>query len=137
MWPVLNRYHSINHPFGEPRSWGPHEGVDIYALTGDTIVACLDGTVVWASDQRRSGGDSKYGNHIIIEHDDGWITWYTHLSFMLSNVGDNVMRGEMIGEAGNTGNSSGPHLHLTVQHIGHGLDGFIVPDVVDPAKYLR
>ena len=104
---------------------------------GDTIVACLDGTVVWASDQRRSGGDSKYGNHIIIEHDDGWITWYTHLSYMLSGVRDNVRRGEMIGEAGSTGNSSGPHLHLTVQHIGHGLDGFIVPDVVDPAEYLR
>lgn len=113
-----------------------HEGLDFYARVGDDVLACLDGTVVWASDQRRSGGDSKYGKHIIIEHDDGWITWYTHLSYMMSGVGDVVKRGDVIGAAGNTGFSSGPHLHLTVQWIGHGLSGFIVPDVVDPEEYL-
>ena len=104
--------------------------------TGDDVLACLDGTVVWASDQRRSGGDSKYGKHIIIEHHDGLITWSAHLDYMLSGVGDVVKRSDVIGAAGNTGNSTGPHLHLTVQHIGHGLDGFIVPDVVDPQDYL-
>jgi len=94
--------------------------------------------VVWSSDQRRSGGPSKYGNHIIVEHADGWITWYAHLSKRVALEGDFVRRGfSTLGEAGSTGKSSGPHLHLTVQHIGHGLDGFIVPDVVDPAEYLK
>jgi murein DD-endopeptidase MepM/ murein hydrolase activator NlpD len=97
----------------------------------------MDGQVVWASNQRRSGGDSKYGNHVIIEHEDGWVTWYGHLYDILSAVGDFVVRGDVIGWAGNTGESTGPHLHLTVQHIGYGLSGYVVPDVVDPQDYLN
>ena len=92
--------------------------------------------MVWASDQRRSGGSSLYGKHIIIEHGDGIITWYAHLSHMVSSVDDIVEEGERIGMGGSSGNSSGPHLHLTVQHIGHGLSGYVVPDVVDPLDYL-
>lgn len=92
--------------------------------------------VVWASNQRRSGGDSLYGNHIIIEHDDGWITWYAHLHSALRIVGSHVKRGDSIGLAGNTGKSTGPHLHLTVQHVGHGVSGYVVSDVVDPERYL-
>lgn len=101
------------------------------------MLACLGGTVVWASDQRRSGGDSFYGNHIIIEHEDGLITRYAHLDSMLSAVGDVVERGDVIGWVGTTGNSDGPHLHLTVQHIGHGFNGYIVSDVVNPLDYLE
>lgn len=104
---------------------------------GDDVLACLGGTVVWASDQRRGGGDSLYGKHIIIEHDDGWVTWYAHLDDMLSGVGDVVERGDVIGWVGITGVTTGPHLHLSVQHIGYGLDGFIISDVVDPQLYLR
>ena len=122
--------------FDAPRSYGPHEGLDFHVQIGDSVLACLDGIVVWANDQRRSGGDSLYGNHIIIEHEDGWITWYAHLDSMLSVVGDVVMRGQMIGFSGNTGNSTGPHLHLTVQHMGHGLSGYVVSDVVNPEHYL-
>ena len=101
------------------------------------IYACARGRVVWASDQRRSGGDSRYGKHIIIEHENGLITWYSHLSAMLSNAGDIVEQGQVIGWAGNTGISTGPHLHLTVQHIGHGHSDYVVSDVVDPLLYLR
>jgi len=92
--------------------------------------------VVWASDQKRSGGDSFYGNHVIIEHEDDLITWYAHLDAMLSGVGDMVERGDVIGWVGTTGKSTGPHLHLSVQHIGHGLDGFVISDAVDPQRYL-
>jgi len=109
----------------------------MHASLGDDVLACLPGRVVWASDQRRSGGDSLYGNHIIIEHEDGIITWYAHLDSILTDVGSNVERGDVIGWVGSTGFSTGPHLHLSVQHIGHGLDGFVIPDVVDPLDYLR
>ena len=56
---------------------------------------------------------------------------------MLSGVGDMVERNDVIGWAGKTGKTTGPHLHLIVQHIGHGLDGYVIPDVVDPLKYLK
>ena len=55
---------------------------------------------------------------------------------MLSTVGESVMRGQLIGAGGDTGKSSGPHLHLTVQHIGHGLSGYVVSDVVNPQNYV-
>lgn len=136
-WPVVNRIHSINHPFGEPRSYGLHEGVDLYGLLGDDVVACMNGLVIWASDQRRTGGPSAYGNHVIIEHPNGWITWYAHLDSMSVSRGDFVIRTEKIGVFGSTGNSTGPHLHLNLQIPGLGLSGFVVPDVVNPAEYLR
>lgn len=122
---------------GASRPYGPHEGLDFHLNTGDPVLACKRGVVVWASDQRRSGGDSDYGNHIIIEHGDGLITWYAHLSYISCSVDDLVEGGDIIGLGGNTGRSSGPHLHLTVQHIGHGLSGYIIPDVVDPLEYLE
>lgn len=115
-----------------------HEGLDLHALIGDEVLACANGEVVWASNQRRSiGGDSLLGNHIIIEHDNGLITWYGHLDDMKSAIGDVVLKGEVIGYAGNTGKSTGPHLHLIVQYPGNGVDGFVLPDVVDPIEYLE
>ncbi len=92
--------------------------------------------MIWASDQRQSGGDSLYGKHIVIKHKDGLFTWSTHLNDMLSGVEDIVEQGDVIGWVGSTGKSTAPHLHLTVQHIGHGLAGYVVPDVVDPLEYL-
>lgn len=124
--------------FGATRIYpGNHEGLDLHANEGDMVLACAGGRVVWASDQRRTGGDSLYGNHIIIEHIDGLITWYAHLSIMSKKAGDVVQRADGIGRVGNTGVSSGPHLHLTIQHIGHGHSGYVIPDVVDPLKYLN
>ena len=113
-----------------------HEGLDFYVEIGDPVLASLDGVVVWASDQRRSGGASLYGIHVIIEHADGWITWYAHLDQLRCSVGKQVSRGDLIGLGGNTGNSTGPHLHYTVQHIGYGDTGYVIPDVVNPQSYL-
>lgn len=102
------------------------------------MLACLGGTVIWASDERWIGvGDSLLGNHIIIEHPDEIYTWYGHLDSMLSGVGDVVEGGDVIGWAGKTGRTTGPHLHLIVQHIGHGFSRFLIPDVVDPLDYLK
>jgi len=113
-----------------------HEGLDFGAVIGQKVRACRDGVVVWASNQRRTGGDSLYGNHIIVEHDDDWVTWYCHLDKMFAKAGDKVLRLDILGLAGRTGNSDAPHLHLTVQHIGHGLSAYVVPDVVDPLPLL-
>lgn len=71
-------------------------------------------------------------------HRDGWITWYAHLDSVEVSIGESVKRGDVIGRAGSTGTSTGPHLHYTVQHIGHGDPGtFWLRDVVDPIKYLE
>jgi len=83
-----------------------------------------------------SGGYSLYGNHIVIESAGGWRIWYCHLDKMFVQPGYKVIRETIIGEGGSTGNSSAPHLHLTVQHIGHGLGGYVLPDVVDPLPLL-
>lgn len=128
--------------FNAPRTYrgrpAKHEGLDFHVIVGDDVIACLGGRVVWASDQRRHrGGDSLYGKHIIIEHRDGLITTYAHLDEMLVVMGDLVDMGELIGYAGRSGKATGPHLHLTVQHIGHGLTGYVLNDVVDPLKYLK
>lgn len=142
-WPVDNQRHSVNHPFDEPRIYdgkpAKHEGVDLYAQLGDLILAAAPGMVVWSSNQRRSGGESKYGEHIIVEHDDGVITWYCHLSKRYKSYGEAVERGEPIGEAGSTGNSSGVHLHFNVQHLDHGAPWpeYVVNDVIDPMLVME
>lgn len=132
-----NPLHRVNSPFNAPRKYpGNHEGIDLFARSGDPINASKSGVVIWSSNQRRSGGDSKYGEHIIIDHDDEYITWYAHLSSRLARRGDVVVQGQTIGLAGDTGNADGVHLHLNIQCIGCGLGGYIVNDVVDPAPIL-
>ena len=84
------------------------DSIDIAAKTGDRISAAAGGKVVLAS---WSGG---YGNCILIDHGNGMKTRYAHLSGYNVKVGDIVTRGEQIGRAGSTGNSTGPHLHFEV-----------------------
>ena len=103
-WPKTGK---ITSPYGT-RSRGFHNGIDIAAKTGDRISAAAGGKVVLAS---WSGG---YGNCILIDHGNGMKTRYAHLSGYNVKVGDIVTRGEQIGRAGNTGNSTGPHLHFEV-----------------------
>lgn len=119
--------------FGDLRSWGPHEGLDLHVVTGDDVLACRDGIVAVVLDK----GDVGYGKRVVIKHEDGWTTWYGHLSEFFCEPGEQVVRGQKIGEAGNTGNSTGPHLHLTVQHHGFGQSGYVLPDVVDPLPLLQ
>lgn len=130
--------------FGAPRDYNEddvwnekHEGLDFVADIGDEVLSIEDGTVVWASNQRRIGGDSLLGNHIIIDHGGGLISWYGHLNALEVVVGQVVLKGEVIGYAGTTGKSTGPHLHLILQHVGHGKSGYVLPDVVDPLGYIN
>ena len=100
------------------------------------ILAAEDGRVIWASNLKSDGTPSKYGWHVILDHGAGWRTWYAHMETLAVGVDYLVAAGDVLGLAGSTGNSTGIHLHLNVQHVGHGLDGYVVSDVVDPAPLL-
>lgn len=85
-----------------------HEGLDFTANIGTPVYATGNGIV------DRPDGGSGYGNHIVINHDYGYHTLYGHLSRALVKQGQAVQRGQVIGYVGNTGLSSGPHLHYEV-----------------------
>lgn len=99
-----------------------HTGLDFRAATGDPVRATAQGKVVTASHQ---GG---YGKLVEIDHGNGLSTRYGHLSVIGVKVGDVVKLGQIIGEVGSTGRSTGPHLHYETR-----IDG----DPVDPQKFLR
>lgn len=142
-WPVGNgrehRYSVIpGGLFNAARSYGNHEGVDLLAYAGDPILAVRSGLVVWASNKRRSNPvqNSDYGWHVIVDHQDGYVTWYAHLQNLSVSRNQQVQAGQQVGPAGTSGNSTGVHLHFNVQCIGCGLSGYIIPDVVNPAPLL-
>ena len=109
MYPLQNRY--ITSHFGmrkDPISGALnfHTGTDFRANIGTTVMASLDGTVSVVSE------NWLYGKHIIISHGNGYKTLYAHLNLITVKPGDRVARGRKIGETGNTGYSTGPHLHF-------------------------
>lgn len=91
-----------------------HEGIDWAVPVGTPVMACEDGTVIMISLSNRS----PYGCYVRIAHKDGYETIYAHLSKALVKYDQYVLKGEVIALSGNTGNSTGPHLHLTVRRIG-------------------
>jgi murein DD-endopeptidase MepM/ murein hydrolase activator NlpD len=96
--------------FGARRGRHAHEGIDFSVPSGTLVTATDGGTVVASADQY--GGDRKYGNVVVIEHDNGLRSLYAHLNQRDVSVGDVVSAGERIGLSGSTGHSTGPHLHL-------------------------
>jgi murein DD-endopeptidase MepM/ murein hydrolase activator NlpD len=117
------RNYQLTARFGQPGSWssGYHTGLDFAAPVGTPVFSALAGTVVEA------GWAGAYGNHLVVKHDNGVKTLYAHLSSAKVEVGDKVLRGEHIGAVGNTGNSTGPHLHFEVIKAG---------DPRNPASFL-
>ena len=85
-----------------------HGGIDLRANTGTTVMAALDGVVSVVSE------NWLYGKYIIISHSNGYKTLYGHLNAYSVKQGDRVARGRKIGESGNTGYSTGPHLHFGI-----------------------
>jgi len=99
---------------GGKKSQGIHgyNGIDIAAPVGTPILASASGTVIIA---RSSGYNGGYGLYIAIKHDNGTQTLYGHLSKVNVAIGQRVSQGEVIGAVGNTGRSTGPHLHFEVR----------------------
>ena len=100
-WPVSGR---ITQKF-----WTRHPGIDIGAPKGASVLAADSGYVIQAG-----WSNVGYGNMILINHGNGYLTRYGHLSTFNVEVGDSVKKGQLIGRAGSTGNSTGPHLHFEI-----------------------
>jgi murein DD-endopeptidase MepM/ murein hydrolase activator NlpD len=98
---------AVTSCFGQ--RWGRlHAGVDLAAANGTRIRAAGAGTVVLA------GAEAGYGNAVLVDHGNGYLTHYGHLSAITVTVGQHVKTGEQIGNEGSTGHSTGPHLHFEV-----------------------
>ncbi len=117
-WPLDNIY--ITQLFGKTVSAqrlyasGTHNGVDFRASVGTPIRSVAAGTVKGYGNTDRYPGCYSYGRWILIEHDNGLSSLYAHLSVISAQEGQRVDRGSIIGYSGNTGYSTGPHLHLTI-----------------------
>lgn len=106
------------HPsYGDRRF---HYGVDIAAPEGSEIYPIRSGKVIF------SGERSGYGNIVIIDHGDGYITRYAHNKVNLVNTGDYIDTDTVIAKVGSTGISTGPHLHFEVRHNGEPIDPVIL-----------
>ncbi len=93
---------------------GTHNGMDFRARTPVQVKAMLSGTVTGAGDTDLTCPGASYGRWVLIRHNNGLSTLYAHLSLIKVNEGETVSTGQIVGYTGNTGYSTGPHLHLTV-----------------------
>lgn len=107
------------------RRYREHQGIDIGLSVGDTIRAAFDGIVRYSDQGAVTGG---YGGLIIIRHNNGLETYYGHLSKRLVKVDEIVRAGEVIGLGGNTGHSTGPHLHFETRYYGKPFDPMRIVD---------
>ena len=94
-----------------------HRGIDFSAKVGTPVLATANGTV-----ERVIHSKYGYGNHIMIQHDGEYKTVYAHLLETKVQRGDTVMVGQEIGTVGNSGLSTGPHLHYEIRHNGKPID---------------
>ncbi len=142
LWPLGQDRGRITLPFGPAGPItglqnGPwiHKGVDIAARTGTEILAAGDGIVAGTGYEPET-----YGNYIILHHDYGFSTIYTHLKEVNIRMDQEIDQGEVIGLLGNTGASTGPHLHfalsLTPASYTPG-EGFQNTHYIDPMKLTR
>lgn len=101
----------------------PHTGIDLATYTGTPLPSLSDGYVSQIFHMHKS-----IGNGIKVKNDDGTEVIYAHLSEVSVKVGEEVDLGEIIGKTGNTGNSSGPHLHIGAKENG---------EYIDPSNYVE
>ncbi len=112
VWPVQG---ILTSPFGW--RWGRmHEGIDIAVGSGTPVVSSAAGTVIVA------GWMGGYGNLVVVDHGNGIATAYGHNTSLAVGVGQSVAQGQVIAYSGNTGNSTGPHVHFEVRVNGGAVD---------------
>ena len=107
---------AVTSVFG-PRRYRFHYGIDLRLTVGDTVRAAFSGKVRIIDYEARG-----YGHYIVIRHDNGLETVYAHLSQVLVNLNQTVKSGELIAYGGNTGHSTGPHLHFETRYIGNAIN---------------
>ncbi len=122
--PLVNPIHSgyrLSSPFG-PRGGRLHKGLDMASSLNTPIYASADATVKF------SGVQSGYGNVVVLDHGGGYETYYAHLNRRLVTVGQTISRGDRIALMGNTGRSTGVHLHYEIRKDGVA---------VNPMTYIK
>ncbi|WP_200304528.1 M23 family metallopeptidase [Streptomyces adelaidensis] len=107
-----------------------HSGQDFAVKSGTSVVAAHGGTVVKAGGNG-AGDGSAYGNAVVVKHGNGTFSQYAHLSKVSVKVGQVVKTGQRIAFSGNTGNSSGPHLHFEIRTTAN------YGSALDPVAFLR
>jgi murein DD-endopeptidase MepM/ murein hydrolase activator NlpD len=112
----------ITSAFG-PRRYRFHFGTDLRLNVGDNVVSAFSGKVRIIEYEARG-----YGNYIVIRHDNGLETVYGHLSAVLVNLNQKVKAGELIAYGGNTGHSTGPHLHFETRYLGNAINPATIID---------
>jgi murein DD-endopeptidase MepM/ murein hydrolase activator NlpD len=117
---ISSRYGVRGNPFGRGHEF--HNGVDFVIDIGTPILATGPGVV------EAAGYEGPNGNRVAINHGFGYRSVYAHLSKVQVKPGDRVKRGQVVGLSGNTGRSSGPHLHYTLYYRG---------DTINPDRYLK
>lgn len=105
----------ITSPYGK-RSSGFHTGTDFAIALGTPVYAAASGTVTFA------GWKGSYGYLVIIDHGNGYQTYYAHCSALYVSAGQTVTQGQNISAVGSTGNSTGPHLHFEIRYNGNTLN---------------
>ena len=104
-------------------------GVDIAVPTGTTVLAAMDGTVTTAT------YDASYGNYVVIEDSNGYCTKYAHMDTLSVSAGQTVTHGTTIGTTGNTGSSTGSHLHIECLYNGEYYNPLFYFDVGEGTLY--
>lgn len=117
---ISSSYGLRDNPFGRGHEF--HNGIDFVVDRGTQVLATGPGRV------EEAGYDGPNGNRVAIDHGFGYRSVYAHLSKVMVKAGDKVQRGQLLGLSGNTGRSSGPHLHYTLYYRGQ---------TIDPARYVN
>ncbi|MDR0687224.1 MAG: peptidoglycan DD-metalloendopeptidase family protein [Prevotellaceae bacterium] len=111
------------------RRWKFHYGIDLRVAVGDPVRCAFDGRVRIARRGR------AYGNYVVVRHYNGLETTYAHLSKIKVKVNDEIKSGDLVGLGGNTGRSSGPHLHYEIRFIGQAIDPMMIINFETGAPY--
>ncbi len=115
---ITSKFGKRIHPILKTKDF--HPGIDMKAKVGTPLYATADGIVEWAGYHKKSG----FGHLIILDHNYGFRTSYGHLKKVIIKYGDFVKKGDLIGYTGNSGLSSGPHLHYEIRFINRAVNPF-------------